>query len=355
MRIKEVNIRKENLELSKPYSISYKTVDSVENVIVELVADNGMVGLGAANPSHYVVKEDVGQCFETLGKADLSFLRQADIANFYGLLNKVHQQFASSAGSRVALDVALHDLLAQHLQVPLVQFLGVHHKAMATSVTIGIMGIEETNYEADDFIKNGFKILKVKLGKTIGEDIERTRALRKHIGKKALIRIDANQGWTFDETIQYVAATAELNIELIEQPLKQAAIEEYRKFPDHVKDIVAADESLVSPSDAFQLANSPRAAGIYNIKLMKCGGIQPAREIATIARQAGVDLMWGCNDESIISIAAGLHVAFSCPHTKYIDLDGSLDLAKDVVSGGFEIKDGMMTLTDRPGLGVKKL
>lgn len=355
MRIKEINIRKVNLELAKPYTISYKTVDAVENVIVELVADNGLTGLGAANPSKYVVGEDVDQCFQTLSSADLSFLKGAETSGFYGLLNAVHSTFANTAGSRVALDVALHDLFAKSLGVPIVEFLGVHHRSMATSVTIGIMGIEETHREADDFIKNGFKILKVKLGKTINEDIERTRALRKHIGNKALIRIDANQGWTFDETVQYVAATRDMDIELIEQPLKQAAIDDYRRFDNGVKDLIAADESLVSPLDAFALANAPRAAGIYNIKLMKCGGIQPAREIATIARQANIDLMWGCNDESIISIAAGLHVAFSCPHTKYIDLDGSLDLARDVVTGGFVLKDGMMSLTGRPGLGVEKI
>jgi L-alanine-DL-glutamate epimerase-like enolase superfamily enzyme len=68
---------------------------------------------------------------------------------------------------------------------------------------------------------------------------------------------------------------------------------------------------------------------------MKCGGITPAREIAAIGGQAGIDLMWGCNDESIVSIAAALHVALSCPNTKYLDLDGSLDLARDFVSGGF--------------------
>jgi len=355
MRIREINIRKENLELAKPYSISYKTVDSVENVIVELIADNGMIGLGVANPSKYVVNEDVNDCYQTLSTADLSFLKDADVSAFYQLLNGIHTNFASSAGARVALDVALHDLFTQFLGIPLVQFLGVHHKAMATSVTIGIMGIEETHKEADDFIRNGFRILKVKLGKTIEEDIERTIALRKHIGQKAMIRIDANQGWNFDETISYVSATKELDIELIEQPLKQSAIAEYRKFPDYVKNLVAADESLVGPADAFHLANNPKAAGIYNIKLMKCGGVQPAREIATIARYAGIDLMWGCNDESIISIAAGLHTAFSCPHTKYIDLDGSLDLAKDVVSGGFILKEGMMSLTDKPGLGVKMI
>ncbi|MCB0841538.1 MAG: dipeptide epimerase, partial [Bacteroidetes bacterium] len=98
-----------------------------------------------------------------------------------------------------------------------------------------------------------------------------------------------------------------------------------------------------------------RASGIFNIKLMKCGGIHQALRIAEVARLAHCDLMWGCNDESIVSIAAGLHVAFSCPHTKYIDLDGSLDLATDVVSGGFVIREGVMYLTDKAGLGVTKI
>jgi L-alanine-DL-glutamate epimerase-like enolase superfamily enzyme len=355
MRIREINIRKENLELSKPYSISYKTVDSVENVIVELVGDNGMIGFGAANPSKYVVGEDVDQCYETLKNANLLFLEGADISQFYSLLNQIHLFFTFSTGARVALDVALHDLFAQSLNVPLVQFLGAYHTALPTSVTIGIMGVDETLREADDYIKNGFKILKLKLGKTIDEDIERTKVLQKHIGRKALVRVDANQGWTFDETLRFVEATKDLQIELIEQPLNAKSDEEYRKFPEYVKSLIAADESIVGPSDAFRLANSPKACGIYNIKLMKCGGIQPARDIATIALEGGIDLMWGCNDESIISIAAGLHVAYSCPHTKYIDLDGSLDLARDVVSGGFVIENGMMSLTGAPGLGLKKL
>ena len=63
----------------------------------------------------------------------------------------------------------------------------------------------------------------------------------------------------------------------------------------------------------------------------------------------------GCNDESRISITAALHLALATSNTKYLDLDGSLDLARDVVTGGFELKDGMMSLTDQPGLGVKRI
>ena len=77
--------------------------------------------------------------------------------------------------------------------------------------------------------------------------------------------------------------------------------------------------------------------------------------IAEIARLGGIDLMWGCNDESIISITAALHTAFASRKTKYIDLDGSLDLAKDFVTGGFHLKDGIMSPTGKIGLGVEKI
>ena len=85
---------------------------------------------------------------------------------------------------------------------------------------------------------------------------------------------------------------------------------------------------------------------------MKCGGISAAREIASTALAKGIDLMWGCNDESIISISAALNTALSYPNTKYLDLDGSFDLAKDVVTGGFEIKNGVMIPAPGLGLGV---
>ena len=82
-------------------------------------------------------------------------------------------------------------------------------------------------------------------------------------------------------------------------------------------------------------------------------GLLGAFDIATIAKAAGINLFWGCNDESIISITAALHAAFACPHTKYIDLDGSLDLAEDMVNGGFILQEGIMSISDKPGFGFE--
>jgi L-alanine-DL-glutamate epimerase-like enolase superfamily enzyme len=114
------------------------------------------------------------------------------------------------------------------------------------------------------------------------------------------------------------------------------------------------DESLKDPQAALEYAIS-KPFGVYNIKLMKCGGIMGAMEIATIAKNANINLFWGCNDESIISITAALHAAYCCSNTKYIDLDGSFDLAEDLVTGGFELKDGYMHINSQPGFGVSKL
>lgn len=128
-----------------------------------------------------------------------------------------------------------------------------------------------------------------------------------------------------------------------------------RSLPKNIRRISAADESLLCPSSALDLFHPPRPFGIFNIKLMKCGGIAPGLEIANMAGHAGIDLMWGCMDESIVSIAGALHAALASRATKYLDLDGSLDLARDIVTGGFSLENGWLKTTDQPGLGVKRI
>jgi L-alanine-DL-glutamate epimerase-like enolase superfamily enzyme len=271
------------------------------------------------------------------------------------LLEELVQKFPNNPGVRATADIALYDVFTKYLDVPLVTYLGQHVEKMATSVTIGIKNVEETLEDAEEFVGDGFRILKVKLGNDLEEDIERLIKLREKYGYNLKIRIDSNQGYSVDQFKEFFRRTQDLDIELNEQPLKADMIQEMKDLPDEIKDTVAADETLVGPLEAFVLAAPPRAAGIFNIKLMKTGGIHQALKIARIAETADIDLMWGCNDESQVSIAAALHAAFSSPNTKYIDLDGSLDLAKDAVTGGFIIEDGYMKPNGKPGLGVEKV
>lgn len=354
-KIKFINVWSADLGNTKPYTIAFKTVDVVRNAFVEITLDNGINGIGSGNPSEYVVGENLAQCLEALQDHNLEFLIGREIREFHQLTFEVWQTFPKNPSARAALDIALHDVFTQYLGVPLVRFLGQKIKTLPTSNTIGIKNAEETVKEAADYLKQGFKVLKIKLGKDLAEDIERLVKLRESIGSNVIIRIDANQGYSVKQTIDFYHQTKKLNIELIEQPLPAKAVKEMKSLPEEIKKKIAADESLITPQDAMELIKPPLASGIFNIKLMKCGGVSQGLKIADIALYEGVDLFWGCNDESIVSITAALHAAFSCSNTKYIDLDGSLDLGKDVVKDGFILKDGYMYCSEKPGLGVERI
>jgi L-alanine-DL-glutamate epimerase-like enolase superfamily enzyme len=354
-RIKNVTVWSADLGNTKPYTIAFKTVDEVRNAFIGITLDGGITGWGAGSPSEYVTGEYLEQTLQVLTEKNLEFMIGRDIREFQQLNAEFTQKFPKNPAARAAVDIALHDAFTTYLGIPLVKYLGQKIKSLPTSNTIGIKNVTETLAEAEDYGKRGFTVLKVKLGKDVAEDIERIVKLRERFGKKFVIRIDANQGYNIPQTIEFYNKTRHLDVELIEQPLPAKAVAELKTLPEEIKSMIAADESLLSPKDALELIKPPRAVGIFNIKLMKCGGIAQGQKIADIGFQEGIGLFWGCNDESIISITAALHVAFACANTKYIDLDGSLDLARDVVKGGFILKDGVMSCSDKPGLGVERI
>ncbi len=352
MKIKNLSVYKKDLGNNRPYTIAFKTVDQVNNAIVEIELENGMIGRGSGNPSQYVVGESLDDTMAALGNVD--FLIGRDIRTFYSLLNDIQTKLPKNPAARAALDIAIHDAFAQYLGQPLAIFLGQKIKSLPTSVTIGIKNVADTLAEAQEYYDMGFRVLKVKTGLDVEEDIARMKKLREVFKNEFIIRVDANQGYTVANLTHFFKETEKDNIELIEQPIPAKAIAELKALPAAIKKIIAADESLINPNDAFTLASPPSASGIFNIKLMKSGGIYPARQIAVVAEVSGIELMWGCNDESAISISAALHASLGFANTKYLDLDGSLDLVEDVVKGGFEIKEGWMSVTHKPGLGVSK-
>jgi L-alanine-DL-glutamate epimerase-like enolase superfamily enzyme len=352
MKIRSVNVFRKNLALQKPYTIARETVSDVENVFFEVVLENGIKGIGAANPAPEVVGETPAQTFQNLQSGFIDYLIGKDIRHFHHHIFTCREHFKNLPGTQACIDIALHDAFGRFLDIPIVEFYGRHHDKMLTSVTIGIKGTKETIEEATDYYKKGFRVLKVKTGLDASLDAERIIMLREKFGDQFIIRVDANTGYRLSDLVLFLDKTKYADIELIEQPMLPAFDNDLLQLNGDIRKILAADESLKNAVSALKISQQ-HLYGIFNIKLMKCGGITGAFQIASIARPAGIDLFWGCNDESIVSITAALHAAFACPHTKYIDLDGSLDLAEDVVSGGFSIKDGYMFTNDKAGLGLE--
>ncbi|MDX1514960.1 MAG: dipeptide epimerase [Gammaproteobacteria bacterium] len=351
MKIIEVRTRTEAFELTRPYTIAFRTVSDVEMGLVEIETDGGHIGRGCASPEPFVTGETREACAAALAN-DLSWLEGEDVRALPRLCRQLESRLSETPAARAALDMALHDLLAQQLGVPLVEMLGRAHESLPTSITIGIKSVDETLDEAKEYLGRGFRVLKVKLGHSLEEDLARLKKLRDELGTGFAIRVDPNQGYSAGEVSTFVDGTAHLDIEFLEQPMPADQVAELRALPETVRRRVAADETLLNEANALELVAPPVACGIFNIKLMKCGGIHAAGRIADIADTAGVELMWGCMDESVISISAALHAALASPATRYLDLDGSFDLARDVAGGGFVLEDGCLRTTDAPGLGL---
>jgi len=354
MKIRSIHAWREKLPLKKPYTIAYKTIASTDLIFAEITLDNGIIGIGASNPFPEVVGETAEITVSNLNSVFIQNFKGKDISMFQPLIDEAANHFPKQPGTLAAIDIALHDAFCKYLGISVLHFYGQKTEALPTSITIGIKETKEMIEEAKAYYASGFRVLKIKTGHHVEEDIERVHKLKETFANRFLIRVDANQGYNITDLQKFIHETKQ-SVELIEQPVKAGTENLLQQIDVDERKLLAADESLLDAADAFVLSQAPQPFGIYNIKLMKCGGIKAAKEIASIAKHAGIHLFWGCNDESIISITAALHAAYSCTNTKYIDLDGSFDLSKDLVEGGFVLKDGYMYPVNKPGFGFSKI
>jgi L-Ala-D/L-Glu epimerase len=355
MKIKSIKVWLQELPLTKPYTIAYKTITDTEIVFLEITLVNGITGLGASSPSPDVVGETPQQTLVNLQQDFVQKLVGRDIRHFNLLIDEANIKYPNLPGTIAAIDLALHDAFGQYLGIPVVELYGRKMDALPTSITIGIKDAAAMLEEAKSYYAAGFRNLKIKTGLNVEEDIERVTKLSELFANKMKIRVDANTGYDLVQLRHFIQQTKHLSLELIEQPLPVGKEKELSTLDESQRKLLAADESLLDASFALKLSHPPVPFGIFNIKLMKCGGIRGAKEIGLIAGLAGIDLFWGCNDESMASITGALHAAYSCANTKYIDLDGSFDLSSDLVTGGFILKDGMMYCSEEPGLGLKRI
>lgn len=359
MKILEVRSDKEAVRLTRPYAIAGRRIEAVDLFYVEVVTD-GPAGLGSASPSRSVTGETAAACQESLRHAD-ALLRGEDVRHIGRLQQLLARHLSDTPAARAAVDMALWDAFAKGLGVPLVDLWGDRRvEPLATSITVGIQSVEQALADAEEYLARGFRCLKIKIGDDFEADIERLEALRTladrsgadRSGGGVQLRVDGNRGFDLDELRRLAARAEDLGLELIEQPLPPSGDGELRSLPAEIRDLLAADESLVAERDTLGLlCDTPFHH--WNLKLMKHGGPTPARAIAHLADTADLGLMWGCMDESVVSIAAALHAAYASPATRRLDLDGSFDLADDRAVGGFRLENGHLYVLDEPGLGVR--
>ncbi|MEJ2056772.1 MAG: dipeptide epimerase [Desulfofustis sp.] len=350
MKITRVSHIKLDFDLVAPYTIAYETIGRTTNIIFKVETDSGLTGWGCAAPDSAVTGETADEvCIAVDGLINdlLCGQNPFQIARFINLLK---QQTKRGSSAIAMVDMALHDLLARKAGVPLFQLLGGSKSSIATSVTIGIVSLVETLAMAEKLLKEGFSILKLKGGKILEEDIEKVLKLRQRYGSGFALRFDANQGYSVEQSIEFMERVGNAGIEIFEQPTSQKKDSSLGMATQAAAVPVMADESIKTLADAFRLAANERM-DMINIKLMKMGGIFESLHINSVAKAAGIEVMVGCLDECALGISAGLHFALSRANIEFADLDGHLDLIDDPFLNLFHLQDGVLYPADEPGLG----
>lgn len=289
------------------------------SVIVELDED-GQHGFGEATASSYYgfTSENICAALESVRAR----IESSTLDNPVELWSMLHPVLADNPFALCAVDQAAHDLWGKKLGQPVYKLWDLKtDNCPPTDYTIGIDTIDVMVAKMNEF--PGWPVYKIKLG--TDRDLEIVRALRQHTDAK--FRVDANCGWTADQTIRRSEQLAELGVEFIEQPLPADQWDAMREVREKSTLPVIADESCIVPSDVDRCADYFHGV---NIKLMKCGGLTPARRMIERARQLGLQVMVGCMTESTIGISA---IAQLLPLLDYVDMDGAVLLAEDIASG----------------------
>jgi L-alanine-DL-glutamate epimerase-like enolase superfamily enzyme len=353
MIITKVSYERLDLKLGTSYTIAYETIGKTTNFILKIETDSGFVGYGCAAPDEVVTGETPQQVEEDIKTVIIPYLKGKRPYMSSEILEGLKLLLKRQSSALAMVDMAILDVVARKFDVPLYQFLGGYRDSIPTSITIGIMPLEETLNIAKDYVKQGFFILKIKGGLSLEEDVEKMLRLREKFPSTQL-RFDGNQGYTVKEAIAFFEATKKIDIEIFEQPTKEGMDELLGQVTNSTDIPVMADESIKNLKDTFRLAQNERV-DMINIKLMKVGGIKEAMHINSVAKSAGLEAMVGCIDECRLGISAGLHFSLSRSNIKFADLDGHLDIIEDPFKGLFKLDKGILYPSQSAGLGSIKL
>ncbi|MGI8313884.1 mandelate racemase/muconate lactonizing enzyme family protein [Halobacillus mangrovi] len=357
MKIQSIDTYQVAVPLHTPFKTALRTVTVAESIYVKIKCDNGITGWGEAPPTHVITGESLVSINHTIKHIFTPLLTGESLLDREVLFEKLHKSCIGNTSAKAAVDMAIYDCVAKQCQLPLYQLLGGYNKAMETDYTVSVNEPDEMADDAERYVQNGFKILKVKVGKdTIEKDIERILTIKKRVGHQVKIRLDANQGWKVKEAIYAIRRMEDLNlpIELIEQPVKAHDIEGLKQVTDHTYTPIMADESVFSPIDARRVLET-RSADLINIKLMKAGGIHQALKINHLAESFGVECMVGSMIETKLAITAAAHFAASQKNITRVDFDAPLMLTDDPVDGGVSYQQAKMALPDESGLGIQNV
>lgn len=356
MKITAIRTGEISIPLARPFKTALRTVERVEDIVVCITAENGMVGYGEAPPTAVITGDTKGSILSAINQFIAPAILGADLLALDEVMERMHRAIKGNTSAKAAVDMALYDLWGKVLGKPLYQLLGGYRRELETDLTISVGETSQMVADSLAAVKEGYRILKIKVGKEGMADLPRIAAIREAVGPEIRLRVDANQGWNVPDSIRIISAMEDkgLDIDLVEQPVEAHDLAGMARITQAVYTPILADESVFSPLDALEIIRRG-AAGLINIKLMKTGGIHQAIKICHIASLYGVECMMGCMLESKLAVSAAAHLAAAQGIVTRADLDGPSLCSLDPFTGGPDYTGPAIRMNDLPGIGITGL
>jgi L-alanine-DL-glutamate epimerase-like enolase superfamily enzyme len=347
MRIAAVDVVPYALPFAAPYVSARGRLDRRELVMVRLRTGEEVEGLGETVALSLRGGRSLGEIERQIRELAAPKLVGVDMeADPPGTASSVSRGLSREAAT--AVDTARLDLAAKLVDQPLWRLLGAKRaEPVPCNATLVAGNPGEVAADARRWAKRGFSSFKLKVG--VPGDVEQVGAVREAVGPEARIRVDANGVWSPEQAVERLAAMEPFGIELAEQPA--ADLEELALVRARTAIPIAADESIASADDARR-ALELGSCQLATVKLPKVGGIGPARSIAD-----ALPVYLSSALDGPVGVAAAAHLAQALPGrfagALAHGLATQLLFAGTVASTECEVHDGMLHLSEGPGLGVE--
>ncbi|MBE2277903.1 MAG: hypothetical protein IAE87_16590 [Rhodobacteraceae bacterium] len=332
------------------------------SVLTVVETDAGVVGFGQSTTSAalYSPFEEFQESIIAVVDNKLApVLIGADPYDLEAIHERMQRVARGHLYAHATIDLACHDIMGKIADRPVFDMIGgaVRESIPLCAPHLGILPSAELAAQARGYVDQGFRFINLRVGASLRQDIENVSAVREAVGNDVSISVDFSQslhviGYRADTAIPHIRALEKAGASAFEQPVAGWDIEGMARIAAAIDAPVIADEGVRTPEDALRIVDR-RAADAVKIKLMKVGGILPARKIAAILQAAGIPVTVGNGLAGYVANAAEAHFAFSLPNLKLPgEMNGFCRLDDHLMTGELTVKDGNLVRPTRPGLGV---
>lgn len=351
MQIDRITVHQFDIPLHEPFVTALKPIPELERVLVEIQTDTGLVGLGEGAPAYEVTGETQRSTAAVIEDVLGPLVLGEDPIDIERVRKSMWALVDGAPAAHAAIEMALQDIRGKDADMPLYRLLGGHAAEPVIDVpkVLSIKSPADMAADAATAVDGGYEQIKIKVGQDPETDVERVRAIDEAVPDEVSLKADANQGWDDAKTAMRALPEIAPLLDVIEQPVDAHNVSDLRDLRRRVDVPVMPDESAKSPEDVLDLIERD-AGDMYNIKLMKTGGISEAIRISEIAAADQRPTQLGSMVEGHVGTAAGVHFVLSRENVVWNEMVGPFMTETGITDLS---TDRPRIAVDGPGLGVE--